>query len=136
MSVLAIRARNCARCVRIQFKPGAREPGAGATHFAERRRGGDHGAGHRGTPRHAQIFRGRLFIRSLRRWARPRHWPIPCTRSQAGGESFEDLAKKHSRCPTASNGGEIGWVSKGQLVRTPPNLLFNVPRSDLLRSQR
>jgi hypothetical protein len=33
------------------------------------------------------------------------------------GESFEELAKKHSQDPaTAAKGGDLGWVSKGRLV--------------------
>ena len=32
------------------------------------------------------------------------------------GESFEELAKAHSEGAEASEGGEMGWVEKGQLV--------------------
>lgn len=52
-----------------------------------------------------------------------------CATKNAGGESFEELAKKHSRCPTAANGGDVGWVVKGQLVRRtiPAAALYRLP---------
>ena len=31
------------------------------------------------------------------------------------GENLGDLAKKYSITPEARNGGEVGWVSKGEL---------------------
>ena len=34
------------------------------------------------------------------------------------GENFEDLAKAHSQCPSASRGGDLGYFSKGKMV--PP----------------
>jgi parvulin-like peptidyl-prolyl isomerase len=33
-----------------------------------------------------------------------------------GGESFEQLAKKHSDDPSAKNGGDLGWFGKGDMV--------------------
>ncbi len=32
------------------------------------------------------------------------------------GEKFENLAKKYSKCPSAVNGGDLGYFSKGQMV--------------------
>ena len=32
------------------------------------------------------------------------------------GESFEALAKEHSKCPSAQKGGDLGSVGKGQMV--------------------
>ncbi|MCB0379188.1 MAG: peptidylprolyl isomerase [Bdellovibrionales bacterium] len=32
------------------------------------------------------------------------------------GESFADLAKKFSKCPSGQNGGQLGEFGKGQMV--------------------
>jgi len=33
------------------------------------------------------------------------------------GESFSDLAKKHSDCPSGRKGGDLGWFGIGRMVR-------------------
>lgn len=33
------------------------------------------------------------------------------------GESFSDLAKKCSDCPSGRKGGDLGWFGTGQMVR-------------------
>lgn len=34
----------------------------------------------------------------------------------AAGESFADLAKTHSKCPSGRDGGTLGFFGKGQMV--------------------
>ncbi|HOT07197.1 MAG: peptidylprolyl isomerase [Methanosaeta sp. PtaB.Bin039] len=35
-----------------------------------------------------------------------------------GGESFTDLAKRKSLCPSGKSGGDLGWFGRGRMV--PP----------------
>jgi len=32
------------------------------------------------------------------------------------GENFSDLAKRFSKCPSKSKGGNLGWFGKGEMV--------------------
>jgi peptidyl-prolyl cis-trans isomerase C len=33
-----------------------------------------------------------------------------------GGESFADMAKKYSSCPSGKKGGDLGWFGRNQMV--------------------
>ncbi len=43
------------------------------------------------------------------------------------GERFADLAQRHSECPTAMNGGEVGAVASGALYPELEALAFSLP---------
>ena len=43
-----------------------------------------------------------------------------------GGASFSDLAKAHSFDPSKNNGGELGWVKRGSLVKSFETTAFTI----------
>jgi len=49
-----------------------------------------------------------------------------------GGKKFEDVAKKHSTCPSGKSGGDLGWFGKGQMVAPFENAAFNANKGDLV----
>ena len=44
------------------------------------------------------------------------------------GESFEALAKRFSKCPSKSKGGNLGWFNKGDMVPEFENAAFNAEK--------
>jgi len=48
------------------------------------------------------------------------------------GKNFSDLAKKHSTCPSAKSGGELGWFGKGQMVGPFETAAFNAKKGDIV----
>ncbi len=41
------------------------------------------------------------------------------------GESFEDLAKKCSLCPSGQNGGDLGYFERGEMVKEFEDACFD-----------
>jgi len=49
-----------------------------------------------------------------------------------GGESFGDLAKKHSQCPSGKQGGDLGWFGKNMMVKAFETAAFNGKKGDVV----
>lgn len=45
----------------------------------------------------------------------------------ADGSDFATLAKKHSTCNTAKNGGDLGEFGPGKMVKAVDNAVFKKP---------
>ena len=48
------------------------------------------------------------------------------------GESFEALAKRFSKCPSRSKGGNLGWFGKGDMVPEFENAAFNAKKGEVV----
>jgi peptidyl-prolyl cis-trans isomerase C len=49
-----------------------------------------------------------------------------------GGESFADMAKKYSKCPSGRKGGDLGWFGRGQMVPEFENAAFSNERGAIV----
>jgi len=46
-------------------------------------------------------------------------------------QSFEKLAMEESKCPSKKRGGDLGWFTRGKMVREFENFSFNLKKGDL-----
>lgn len=51
----------------------------------------------------------------------------------ANGESFESLARKHSKCPSGRKGGDLGYFKRGMMVKEFENVAFNLEKGAISR---
>ena len=48
-----------------------------------------------------------------------------------GGDDFADLAREHSKCPSGSQGGDLGSFGPGQMVREFDEVVFKESVGDV-----
>jgi peptidyl-prolyl cis-trans isomerase C len=48
-----------------------------------------------------------------------------------GGKKFEKLAKKHSSCPSGKKGGDLGFFTRGRMVKEFENVAFSLPKGQV-----
>ena len=48
------------------------------------------------------------------------------------GEDFAALAKRFSKCPSKSKGGNLGWFGKGEMVPEFENAAFSANKGDIV----
>ena len=47
------------------------------------------------------------------------------------GKFFEDVAKAISLCPSKKQGGNLGWFSRGQMVKEFENAAFSLKKGEV-----
>ena len=55
-----------------------------------------------------------------------------CLNRVNAGESFEEVAKEESKCPSAKKGGSLGWFKRGMMVREFENAAFTAKKGDVV----
>jgi len=49
-----------------------------------------------------------------------------------GGEDFEAVAKRFSKCPSGNKGGDLGWFGKGMMVPEFENAAFETAEGNIV----
>jgi peptidyl-prolyl cis-trans isomerase C len=49
------------------------------------------------------------------------------------GKTFEDVAKERSLCPSKKNGGNLGWFTRGRMVKEFENAAFSLRKGEVSR---
>jgi peptidyl-prolyl cis-trans isomerase C len=49
------------------------------------------------------------------------------------GKLFEDVAKERSLCPSKKNGGNLGWFTRGRMVKEFENAAFSLRKGEISR---
>ncbi len=47
------------------------------------------------------------------------------------GEKFSELSKQFSSCPSKKRGGDLGWFSRGQMVKEFENAAFSLEKGKI-----
>lgn len=54
-----------------------------------------------------------------------------CREEILGGKSFAEVAKRVSKCPSRSQGGDLGFFTRGQMVPQFDKVAFTLPSGEL-----
>jgi peptidyl-prolyl cis-trans isomerase C len=49
------------------------------------------------------------------------------------GKTFEDVAKERSLCPSGKKGGNLGWFTRGRMVKEFENAAFSLRKGEISR---
>ncbi len=47
------------------------------------------------------------------------------------GYNFEKIAMEESKCPSKKKGGDLGWFTRGKMVREFENMAFSLKKNEL-----